>query len=96
MKMLRFSLGVMRMYRMGNEHIRGTAQVRETRLRWFGHLQRKESGYIGGRTFEMELPAKKGQEKKGQVGCAKRGHEGCWCERIQRSSVVTPDNNSKK
>lgn len=37
-----------------NEHVRGTVQVerfediaREARLRWFGHLQRKQRGYQG-------------------------------------------------
>ncbi|KAK3571578.1 hypothetical protein QTP86_014149 [Hemibagrus guttatus] len=50
LKMLRFSLGVTRLDRIRNEYIRGTAhvgrlgdKVRETRLRWFGHVQRRES-----------------------------------------------------
>ncbi|KAK3539337.1 hypothetical protein QTP70_001209 [Hemibagrus guttatus] len=49
LKMLRFSLGVMRLDRIRNEYIRGTAhvgrlgdKVREARLRWFGHVQRRE------------------------------------------------------
>ncbi|KAK3553750.1 hypothetical protein QTP70_009196 [Hemibagrus guttatus] len=49
LKMLRFSLGVTRLYRIRNEYIRGTAhvgrlgdKVREARLRWFGHVQRRE------------------------------------------------------
>ncbi|KAK3527767.1 hypothetical protein QTP86_006534 [Hemibagrus guttatus] len=49
LKMLRFSLGVTRLDRIRNEYIRGTAhvgrlgdKVRETRLRWFGHVQRRE------------------------------------------------------
>ncbi|KAK3568670.1 hypothetical protein QTP86_011844 [Hemibagrus guttatus] len=48
--MLRFSLGVTRLDRIRNEYIRGTAhvgclgdKVREARLRWFGHVQRRES-----------------------------------------------------
>ncbi|KAK3569805.1 hypothetical protein QTP86_005795 [Hemibagrus guttatus] len=47
--MLRFSLGVTRSDRIRNEYIRGTAhvgrlgdKVREARLRWFGHVQRRE------------------------------------------------------
>ncbi|KAK3559333.1 hypothetical protein QTP86_012762 [Hemibagrus guttatus] len=47
--MLRFSLGVTRLDRIRNEYIRGTAhvgrlgdKVREARLRWFGHVQRRE------------------------------------------------------
>ncbi|KAK3560425.1 hypothetical protein QTP86_008460 [Hemibagrus guttatus] len=51
LKMLRFSLGVTRLDRIRNEYIRGTAhvgrlgdKVREARLRWFGHVQRREMG----------------------------------------------------
>ncbi|KAK3566779.1 hypothetical protein QTP86_004518 [Hemibagrus guttatus] len=49
LKMLRFSLGVTRLERIRNEYIRGTAhvgrlgdKVREARLRWFGHVQRRD------------------------------------------------------
>lgn len=45
--MLRFSLGLIRMDRIRNEYIRGTTHaeqfgdnVRDARLRWFGHVQR--------------------------------------------------------
>ena len=65
LKMLRFSLGVTRMDKIRNEYIRGTAQVgkfgektREARLRWYGHLRRKDDGYIGRRMLRMELPGK--------------------------------------
>ncbi|KAK3558182.1 hypothetical protein QTP86_012373 [Hemibagrus guttatus] len=58
LKMLRFSLGVTRLDRIRNEYIRGTAhvgglgdKVRETRLRWFGHVQRRESEYVGECSF---------------------------------------------
>ncbi|KAK3533904.1 hypothetical protein QTP70_034899 [Hemibagrus guttatus] len=55
LKMLRFSLGVTRLDRIRNEYIRGTAhvgrlgdKVREARLRWFGHVQRRDSfGVLG-------------------------------------------------
>ncbi|PME06485.1 hypothetical protein A8A06_13560 [Escherichia coli] len=64
--MLRFSLGVTRMDRIRNEYIRGTAhvekfgdKVREARLRWFGHVQRRDSGYIGQRMLKMELPGRR-------------------------------------
>ena len=49
-----------------NEYIRGTAQVgrfgektREARLRWCGHVLRKDDGYIGRMMLRMELPGKK-------------------------------------
>ena len=66
LKMLRFSLGVTRMDKIRNEYVRGTAQVgkfgertREARLRWYGHLRRKDDGYIGRRMLRMELPGKR-------------------------------------
>ena len=66
LKMLRFSLGVTRMDKIRNEYIRGTTQVgrfgektREARLRWYGHLRRKDDGYnIGRRMLRMELSGK--------------------------------------
>ena len=66
LKMLRFSLGVTKMDKIRNEYIRGTAQVgkfgektREARLGWYGHLRRKDVGYIGRRMLRMELPGKR-------------------------------------
>ncbi|KAK3544908.1 hypothetical protein QTP86_029243 [Hemibagrus guttatus] len=66
LKMLRFSLGVTRLDRIRNEYIRGTAhvgrlgdKVREARLRWFGHVQRRQSEYIGRRMLDMELPGRR-------------------------------------
>ncbi|KAI5086583.1 butyrophilin-like protein 3 [Silurus meridionalis] len=63
LKMLRFSLGVTRMDKIRNEFIRGTAhvacfgdKVREARLRWFGHVQRRDMNYIGRRMLRMEPP----------------------------------------
>ncbi len=56
LKMLIFSLRVTRMDR--NEQIRGTAQVRrlgdkvrEARMRWFGHVRRRDRDYIGRRVL---------------------------------------------
>ncbi|KAK3518525.1 hypothetical protein QTP70_001508 [Hemibagrus guttatus] len=66
LKMLRFSLGVTRLDRIRNKYIRGTAHVghlgdkfREARLRWFEHIQRRESEYIGKRMLDMELPGRR-------------------------------------
>ncbi|KAI5093285.1 hypothetical protein C0J45_16423, partial [Silurus meridionalis] len=70
LKLLWFSLGVTRMDKIRNEFIRGTAHVgrfgvkmREARLRWFGHVQRREMGYIGRRMLRMESP---GRRKRGR------------------------------
>ena len=66
LKMLRFSLGVTEMDKIRNEYIRETAQVerfgektREARLGWYGHVLRKDDGYIGRRMLRMELPGKR-------------------------------------
>ncbi|KAK3545925.1 hypothetical protein QTP70_016972, partial [Hemibagrus guttatus] len=66
LKMLRFSLGVTRLDRIRNKYIRGTAhvgrlgdKVREARLRWFGHVQRREGEYIGRRMLDMGLPGRR-------------------------------------
>ena len=54
------------MDKIRNVYIRGTAQVvgfgqktREARLRLFGHVRRKDDGYIGRRMLRMELPGKR-------------------------------------
>ena len=51
------------MDKIRNEYIRWTAQVerfgektRAAILRWFGHVRRKDDGYIGRRMLRMELP----------------------------------------
>ena len=68
------------MDKIRNEYIRGTAQegkfgekTREARLRWYGHLRRKDDGYIGRRMLRMELPGN-GKAKKEVYGCGERGH----------------------
>uniref|UniRef100_A0A3Q3WA96 Cadherin domain-containing protein n=1 Tax=Mola mola TaxID=94237 RepID=A0A3Q3WA96_MOLML len=57
---------VTKMDRICNEHIRGTTQVRhfgdkvrEARLRWFGHVQSRDSKYIGRRRLKMDLPGRR-------------------------------------
>ena len=54
MKMLRFAMGVTRKDKIRNEYIRGTVKVerlgmkmREGRLRWYGHVMRRDLDYVG-------------------------------------------------
>ena len=49
-----------------NEHIRSTVKVeqlgmkmREGRLRWYGHVMRRDQEYVGRKMMEMELPGKR-------------------------------------
>ena len=66
MKMLRFAMGVTRKDKIRNEFIRGTIKVkwlgmkmREGRLRWYGHVMRRDQEYVGRKIMEMELLGKR-------------------------------------
>ena len=72
LKMLRSSLGVKRLDKVRNGHIRGTAhvakfgeKVREVRLRWFGHVLRRGVRYIEQKMLRMGLAGgrKRGRHK---------------------------------
>ena len=66
MKMLRFTIGVTRKDKIRNKYIRSTVKVRrlgmkmrEGRLRWYGHIMRRDQEYVGRKMMEMELPGKR-------------------------------------
>ena len=65
-KMLRFAMGVTRKDKIRNEHIRSTVKVEqlgmkmmEGRLRWYGHVMRKDQEYVGRKMMKIELPEKR-------------------------------------
>ena len=63
MKMLRWMCGVTRMDRVKNEHVRGSVKVsevsrkvQEARLRWYGHLvRRNDEQHVAREVMEMEV-----------------------------------------
>ena len=66
MRMLRWMSGVTKLDRIGNERIRGTTKVgeiskkvQESRLKWYGHVLRREEEYVGKRVMAMEVPGKR-------------------------------------
>ena len=66
MKMLRFAMGVTRKDKIRNEYIRSTVKVerlgmkmREGRLRWYGHVMKRDQEYVGRKMMEMELLGKR-------------------------------------
>ena len=66
MKMSRFAMGVKRKDKIRNKYIRGTVKgerlgmkMREGRLRWYGHVMRRDQKYVGRKNMEMELPGKR-------------------------------------
>ena len=65
MRMLRWMSGVTKLDRIRNERIRGTAKVgdiskkvQESRLKWYGHVLRREDEYVGKRVMVMEVSGK--------------------------------------
>ena len=68
MKMLRFTLGKTMRDRVRNVDIRKSLGVvrfgekaREWRLRWFGHVRRRDDTYVGQRVLDMKPPGKRGR-----------------------------------
>ena len=66
MKMLRFAMGVTKKDKIRNKHIRSSVKVerlgmkmREGRLRWYGHVMRRDQEYVGRKMMEMELSGKR-------------------------------------
>ena len=66
MKMLRFAMGVTRKDKIRNEYIKSTVKIerlemkmREGRLKWYGHVMRRDQEYVGKKMMEMELPGKR-------------------------------------
>ena len=72
MRMLRWMSGV-KLDRIRNERIRGTTKVgeiskkvQESRLKWYGHVLRREYEYVGKRVMAMEVPGntRRGRPKR--------------------------------
>ena len=89
MKMLRFAMGVTRKNKIRKEHIRSTVKVerlgmkvKEGRLRWYGHVMRKDQEYVRRKMMEMELTGKeeKRETKEKIFRCSKRRYGGSWCK----------------
>ena len=70
MKMLRWAMGWTRKDRVRNEKIRSLAKVqnmsvrtRQSRLRWFGHVKRRDESYVGKKVLNLEI---EGKRKRGR------------------------------
>ena len=54
-----------------NEYIKGTVKIerlemkmRESRLRWYGHVLKRDQEYLGRKLMEMELPGSRRRRPK--------------------------------
>ena len=76
MRMLRWMCGVTRRDKIRNEKIRGSTiskKVQECRMRWYGHVMRRDEEYVGKRVMgiEMQGSRRRGRPKKRWVDCVK-------------------------
>ena len=72
LKMVRWAMGVTRKEKIRNEYLKGTTKIaklgnklRNARLRWYGHVKRREECYVIKRMMEM---ATLGRRKRGDHG----------------------------
>ena len=72
--------GATRKDKIRNEYVRGTAKIAKlgdklwnARLRWYGHVKRREECYAGKRIMEMAVPSRKkrGRPKRGWMNLAR-------------------------
>ena len=73
MKMLRWTCGVTRLDEISNEKIRGSTKVGEIskkvqqrRMRWYGHVMRRDEEYVGKKVMGIEVQGsrRRGRPKK--------------------------------
>ena len=72
LKMVRWALGVTLKDKVRNEYIWGMAKIRRIgeklrgeRLKWFGHVKRREESYIGRRMMKIEMLGKRTRGRRG-------------------------------
>ena len=92
--MVRWALGVTRKDNIKNEYVRGTAKIaklgdklRGTKLRWYGHVKRREEGYIGKRMIDLAIPGKReeGQREGGWIWSEKSWR---WLEQGRETKLT--------
>ena len=79
MRMLKFAMGVTRKDKIKNDYIRGKVKVewlgmklREGRLRWYGHVMRRDLEYVG--CWKCRKEGKR-EAKEKVSGCSEGGYK---------------------
>ena len=80
MRMLRWMFGVTKLDKIRNERIRGTTKVggitkkvQERRLKWYGHVTRREEHYVGRSAMVMKV------QGRSKIGRPKRR----WLDKLK-------------
>ena len=78
MGMLRWMCGVTKLDKIRNERIRGTTKVgeitkkvQERRLKWYGHVMRREEHYVGRWVMQMKVRRERREEDPREDGWTK-------------------------
>ncbi|EYB83618.1 hypothetical protein Y032_0332g2763 [Ancylostoma ceylanicum] len=92
MKMLRWKAGVTRLDRVCNQDTRNrfgvaaiTDKLRETRLRWYGHVLLVEKGTVYKVGFELDAPPRKRQKGRSKQRCLDTLHA------VLKLAAIHPD-----
>ena len=66
MRMLRMEMEITKMDKVRNECVRRKVgvenieeKIREAKLRWYGHVRRREDSYVGRKVLDMEVSGKR-------------------------------------
>ena len=97
MRMLRWMCGISKVDRVRNERIREIAKVRdisakvqERRLKWYGHVMRREDGYVGRRAMSMEV---EGRRKRGRP---RRRWMDCVSDDLKEKGLTVNDSRNRR
>ena len=96
LKMVRWVLGVTRKDKIRKEYVRGTAKItklgdklRNARLGWYGHVKRREEGYVGKMMMEMACQVEGKEEGQGEGGWI-------WQEKTWKGLVLRKETKSTR
>ena len=79
----------------GVSELRG--KLKETRLRWLGHIVRRDEGYVGKRMRALAVGKRKpGRPKRRREGCVKEDRKTFGIEQGRRTLMISLLDNSNQ
>ena len=100
LKKVKCALGVTKPNKKKNEYVRGAAKISKlsdklwkARLRWYGHVKRREEGLVGKRMMKIAVPDRRKRNSQGESGWIWR--ETTWKELELRRAMKSIGTNRK-